>query len=47
MFIIAGLTLRPVLALALVSQTLTLRPKLLHQGLGKGQISLVYIQLAD
>lgn len=47
MFTVVGSALRPVLATALVSQTLTEWAKLLHSELGKEQVSLVCVELAD
>lgn len=47
MFTVVGSALRPVLATALVSLTLTEWAKLLHRELGNEQVSPVCVELAD
>ena len=47
MFTVVGSALRPVLATALVSRTLTEWAKLLHRELEKQQASPVCVELAD
>lgn len=47
MFTIVGSALRPLLAISLVSHALTKWTEIVQQRLNTGQVSSVYVELAD